>query len=87
MTTSVAALCIPATVAESASPQCQTVYRHLRENPTQGLSQYEATLLYRVAALPRRIADLREIGVEFRIERKRDQTGHAYARYFLADAS
>jgi DNA-binding MarR family transcriptional regulator len=84
-TTSVAALCAAANVAEMGSPQQQIILRHLRERKDHGLSQFEAQNLYRIAALPRRISDLEEQGVSIRRERKQDPTGRSYTRYFLGD--
>ncbi len=65
------------------SPQCRTLYRHLTQRKAAGISQMEATLLYKIMALPRRIADLKEAGIHIKAENKVDQTGTRYARYSL----
>lgn len=43
----------------------------------------EAWDSYRVRCLPRRIADLRELGMPILSERKRDLQGQRYVRYVL----
>lgn len=83
MTTSVASLCAVHNVFETGTPQQKIILKHLNERRSGGISAFEALHLYRVAALPRRIADLTEAGVAIRKERKTDQTGRAYTRYFL----
>ena len=45
----------------------------------------EAWDSYRVRCLPRRIADLREIGVPIKSETKRDLQGQRYVRYVLEE--
>ena len=47
------------------------------------ISNIEAQAVYKIRALPRRIADLKERGYNFRAEWKRDLTGQRYKRYFL----
>ena len=47
------------------------------------ISNIEAQAVYKIRALPRRIADLKERGYEFRSEWKKDLTGQRYKRYFL----
>ncbi|MGZ2448520.1 hypothetical protein ACVIRO_001274 [Rhizobium ruizarguesonis] len=66
------------------TPQCRKLYKHLQSRKAHGVSQMEAMLLLRIAALPRRISDLEEAGIEISRERKVDETGHAYVRYSLA---
>jgi len=66
------------------SPQCRTLYRHLTKRGTSGISQMEATLLYKIMALPRRIADLKGAGIHIQTDIKQDETGTRYARYSLA---
>jgi hypothetical protein len=81
--TTAATLCAIHNVAEMGSPQQKIILAHLRERRDAGLSQFEALHLYRVAALPRRIADLEAAGVPIRRERREDPTGRAYVRYYL----
>lgn len=88
MTTSVknmtaAQVCAIKQVQADGTPQQKTVLQHLMDRKDAGLSQFEALHLYRVAALPRRVADLIEAGVPIRKERREDPTGRAYVRYFL----
>lgn len=78
-----AALVSSHNVAENGSPQLKTLYAHLVEVGEKGISQFEALHLYRVAALPRRMADLVEMGVPIRKENRQDRTGRRYVRYFL----
>ena len=72
-----------AQVLADGSPQLRTLIQHLRSRPDRGISQLEASALYRIAALPRRMADLSEAGVPIRKERRPDPTGRSYVRYFL----
>jgi len=87
MTTSVnttpAQICAIKQVQADGTPQQKTVLAHLEERRHAGLSQFEALHLYRVAALPRRIADLIAAGVPIRKDRREDPTGRAYVRYYL----
>ncbi len=47
------------------------------------ISNIEAQAVYKIRALPRRIADLKERGYVFKHEWKKDLTGQRYMRYFL----
>ncbi|MDP3869907.1 helix-turn-helix domain-containing protein [Phenylobacterium sp.] len=80
---SITTICAIKTVQANGSPQQRTVLSHLMDRTDHGLSQVEAQHLYRVAALPRRIADLQDAGVPIRKDRREDPTGRAYVRYFL----
>ncbi|MGY5795186.1 helix-turn-helix domain-containing protein len=64
------------------SPQCKKLYKHLKT--VGSISQMEASLVHKIMALPRRISDLREAGIEINRELKEDATGTRYARYTLA---
>lgn len=68
---------------QDGSPQQKLILTHLRDRRSAGLSQFEALHLYRIAALPRRIADLKDKGVDIRTERRLDPTRRPYSRYFL----
>lgn len=70
-------------IRANGTPQENTLLTHLLDRPEHGISQLEATHLYRIAALPRRAADLQDWGLSVRKERRRDPTGRAYVRYFL----
>jgi hypothetical protein len=63
------------------TPQARTVLSHLINHGS--LTQAEAGTVYRIRALPRRIADLKEIGYQIRKEHRKDATGQRYVRYFL----
>lgn len=45
------------------------------------ISGQEAAAMFRIRALPRRIADLRELGHRFSTETRYDTTGQRYVRY------
>jgi hypothetical protein len=47
------------------------------------ISNIEAQAVYKIRALPRRIADLKVRGYTFRHDWKTDLTGQRYMRYFL----
>jgi hypothetical protein len=63
------------------TPQMKTLLEHLQKH--NNISQAEASLLYKIRALPRRISDLKEAGINIRRELRVDPTGDRYARYFL----
>lgn len=73
-----------AQVLTEGTPQLKTLLTHLIQRREDGLSQLEATHLYQIAALPRRIADLKDAGIPIVKARKLDPRGRAYVRYFLA---
>lgn len=50
---------------------------------TGNISNVEAQALYKMRALPRRIADLKDQGIDIRSEWRRDVTGQRYKRYLL----
>lgn len=63
------------------TPQAQTILTHLANHgPITGV---EAEAVYRVRHLPRRIADLRDMGFGITSSIHRDATGQRYARYTL----
>lgn len=57
------------------------ILKHLEDRGS--ITNVEAQALYRCRALPRRIADLKEIGFPIKSMIKKDATGQRYARYFL----
>ncbi len=61
--------------------QLELLIRHFEHQPS--ISNVEAQAVYRIRALPRRIADLKEKGWEFDSAWKVDLTGQRYKRYFL----
>jgi hypothetical protein len=63
------------------TPQVQTLLTHLQQHGS--ISQAEAGLVYRIRALPRRIADLKAEGYNIKRELKVDPMGQRYARYSL----
>ena len=63
------------------SPQCRKLVDHLRDKGS--ISGMEAWAVYRIRALPRRVADLKAVGYVFLTEWKRDPTGQRYVRYTL----
>lgn len=61
--------------------QNHKIHNHLvRLGSITGLEAWDS---YRVRSLPRRIADLREKGVNIKSETKRDLQGQRYVRYVL----
>jgi hypothetical protein len=68
--------------ARSLSPMATSILRHLQSEGS--ISNVEAQAIYRCRALPRRISDLKEAGIEISRAMKKDVTGQRYARYFLA---
>lgn len=63
-----------------AKTQTQLLLDHFKLKPD--ISALEARALYRVEALPRRVADLREAGHEIHAVLRKDETGKRYTRYF-----
>ncbi|WP_018868297.1 MULTISPECIES: helix-turn-helix domain-containing protein [unclassified Thioalkalivibrio] len=65
------------------SPQCKIIIKHLQKGNT--LTQRSALMDFGIAALPRRIADLKEHGFNISsVMEKNKLTGQRYARYGLA---
>jgi hypothetical protein len=63
------------------TPQVKTLLTHLLNHGS--ISQAEAATVYRIRALPRRIADLKAMGHKITRELKQDPTGQRYARYSM----
>ena len=61
--------------------QNETILTHMRDEGS--ISALEAWDLYRVRSLPRRIADLREQGIEILSQKRKDRLGQRYVRYAL----
>jgi hypothetical protein len=62
-------------------PMLDLIFDHLLNKGS--ITNVEAQALYRCRALPRRIADLKELGVPISSVLKKDATGQRYARYEL----
>jgi hypothetical protein len=71
----------PKSMVRSLSPQAAKVLQHLKDVGT--ISAMEASTIYKVRALPRRIADLKSLGYAIKSELKTDHEGQRYARYSL----
>ena len=69
-------------VLTTGLPQHKKIIEHLLK--CGSLSAYEALLMHRIAALPRRISDIEDAGIAITRTRRKDQTGRAYVRYSLA---
>jgi len=61
--------------------QIEQLMRHFDHEDS--ISNVEAQAVYRIRALPRRIADLKVKGWQFSSVWKTDLTGQRYKRYFL----
>lgn len=64
------------------APQSRRIGTHLLE--VGSVSGVEAAAMFKTRSLTRRIADLRQCGVEITSEFKKDSTGQRYVRYVLA---
>lgn len=62
--------------------QNDKILTHLHD--AGSISGLEAWDLYRVRSLPRRIADLRQRGIEIVSDRRKDRLGQRYVRYSMA---
>lgn len=62
--------------------QTQRILNHMIDEGS--ISGLEAAELYRVRALPRRIADLKELGFKIVSEWRTDPLGQRYKKYKLA---
>lgn len=85
---------LPVVVAPAAAPRQVTVKKRTKLNPQAQLildlmynkgsvTAVEASAVYRVRALPRRIADIKEAGYKVRRVLLKDETGQRYARYYI----
>lgn len=63
-------------------PQTRRIAEHLRD--VGSISGVEASAMFKTRSLTRRIADLRDVGVEITSEFKKDSTGQRYVRYVLS---
>lgn len=63
------------------TPQAELILDYLRKHGN--ISASEAATVFKVRALPRRIADIKASGVSIRSEFKKDSTGQRYVRYHL----
>jgi hypothetical protein len=64
------------------TPQANLVLKHLSKEGS--ISQAEASTVYRIRSLPRRICDLKALGHMITTTLKYDLTGQRYARYSMA---
>jgi len=60
--------------------QARTILKHLQDEGT--ITVVEASAVYKVRSLPRRIADLRENDYLITTSMRKDPTGQRYARYY-----
>ena len=63
------------------APQTAAIKRHLEL--VGSITGVEAEAVHRCRHLPRRIKDLREVGLNIRSETRRDALGQRYVRYRL----
>lgn len=66
----------------SLNPQSKLVLKLMTDKGS--VTSVEASAVYRVRALPRRIADLKAAGHKISRVLSKDATGQRYARYYLA---
>ena len=67
-------------------PQLSWLLDHFRKHPS--ISAQEASAMFRIRSLSRRINDLEKKGHRFAREMKRDTTGQRYVRYhYLGNAA
>lgn len=66
-------------------PQIELLFDHLVT--LRSITPVEAQKLYNVNSFHRRMADLRNMGVKFRKESKRDHTGRRYVKYHFVGVS
>ena len=68
----------------ATTKQLDTIMKHLRT--VGSISTMDAITQYKIMALPRRILDLKELGVVFITQRKtHPATGQRYTRYVLVN--
>jgi hypothetical protein len=65
----------------NGTPMIDLIANHLIQQGS--ITNVEAQAIYRCRALPRRIADLKDLGFPITSVMKTDQTGQRYARYSL----
>ncbi len=61
----------------------EAVFQYLSNHPVKGLSQLEAVSLFKDYRLCGTIHQLRNQDVDIRLERKVDDNGKKYSRYFI----
>lgn len=64
--------------------QLDLLLNHFSHVSPPSISRLEASALYRIDSLSRRINDLEELGHKFERVMKHDNTGKRYVRYFYA---
>jgi hypothetical protein len=62
------------------SPQCEKVLKLLKSGPVTGA---EASTVFKIRHLPRRIADLKALGYDISRKMKKDAAAQRYASYTL----
>jgi hypothetical protein len=65
----------------NGTPMIDLIAKHLIN--TGSITNVEAQAIYRCRALPRRIADLKELGFPIKSEMKKDEMDQRYVRYSL----
>jgi hypothetical protein len=66
-------------------PQVDLLFDHMVK--IKSITPEEARMLYGVRSFHRRMADLRDLGVNFKKERCIDNTGRQYVKYHFAGAA
>jgi hypothetical protein len=65
------------------TPQAKTILRHLKQH--DHISNMKALAVYGVSRLAACIYEIRKAGYEVTAETKRDDVGHKYTKYRLAE--
>jgi hypothetical protein len=68
-------------IGMNGQTQIEMLIQHFES--VDSITNMEAQTVYKIRALPRRIADLKERGYEFSSEWKTDMMGQRYKRYFM----
>lgn len=69
------------TAIQDGYPQIKQIVEHLASRRGAKLSAYEAIMLYRIHALPKRITEVMDYGIPVKRYWQKDNTGRNYRVY------